>query len=221
MMFFAAISILIACVVPIEKFLQRFMPSRQRSLRWTVVVIVFGNRYAEWWLDRHWEGNSLRCCLVPSQWSPLSLFNLDLHAWLKQVEVVEDSLKFCNSLNFLLQQVLKLGSLLPGQIATILPLLLINPELFCLLHPVVTLSPSVCVLVYGQAFMIGGVHVDCHVRWLAGRDWSEMRHVSSKLRSQWSCLGAAHIEGKLNFLRLLQLFNIYCRIGGVSIHNLS
>ena len=64
-----------------------------------------------------------------------------------QVEVFDDFFEFQNFLLLFLNEVLKLCIFFPSLISTILPLSLIISELFCFLHPIVTLPPSIRILI--------------------------------------------------------------------------
>ena len=72
-------------------------------------------------------------------------FNADSRV--TQVEVLDDFLEFQYLLLLFLNEVLELCILFPSLVPTVLPLGLIISELFCFLHPIVALPPSIRILI--------------------------------------------------------------------------
>ena len=72
---------------------------------------------------------------------------VDTDSRVTQVEVLDDFLEFQYFLLLFLDEVLELCIFFPSLVPAVLPLSLVISELFCFLHPIVALPPSIRILV--------------------------------------------------------------------------
>ena len=85
---------------------------------------------------------------------------------MQKIEVLYHLFKFLDLLLLFLDQILQLRIFLPCLISAVFPLSLVITHLLCLLHPVVTLSPSIGILIKREALIdIDGEVLTKTIQW--------------------------------------------------------